>query len=103
MKVKTFHALTTALTTVQRGSCSRMEVTYVYTKKRAEFGRQCNFSDRPAEVGADLTPEPQEREDFIDRNPCDLALQCSFEFSEHEVSAGSSCRTGDPDGVRFVL
>lgn len=80
-----------------------MEVTYVYTKKRAEFGRQCNFSDKPAEVLADLIPEPQERVDFIDRNPCDLALQCSFEFSEHEVSASSRCSMVDPTDVMCVV
>ena len=98
------HALTTALTTVpSRQLLKRMEVTYVYTKKRAEFGRQCNFSDKPAEIGADLIPEPQQRVHFIDRNPCDLALQCSFEFSEHEVSAGSSCSMIVTNEVRCVL
>ena len=78
-----------------------MEVTYVYTKKRAEFGRQCNFSDKPAEVVADVIPEPQERVDFIDRNPCDLALQCSFEFSEHEVS--SRCSMAGPTDVWYHM
>ena len=62
-----------------------MEITHVYTKKRSEFGRQCIFSDRNAEVVADIPPIPQLRDDFIDRNPCDLALQCSSDYSEHEV------------------
>ena len=64
----------------------KMEITYVYTKKRADFGRQCNFTDRPAEVLADILPEKDLRKEFIDRNPCDLALQCSNDFSEHEVN-----------------
>jgi dynein intermediate chain 2 len=63
-----------------------MEITYVYTKKRSEFGRQCNFTDRPAELLADIIPENNLRKQFIDRNPCDLALQCSNDYSEHEVN-----------------
>ena len=57
----------------------------MYTKKRSEFGRQCNFTDRPAELLADIIPENNLRKQFIDRNPCDLALQCSNDYSEHEV------------------
>ncbi|CBY20811.1 unnamed protein product [Oikopleura dioica] len=34
-----------------------MEVQYVYTKKRAEFGRHANFSDRPAESHVDIAPD----------------------------------------------
>ena len=58
----------------------------MYTKKRAEFGRQCNFSDRPAELHVDIPPDPSLAENFIERNPVDRGTQCVQEMSEHEVS-----------------
>lgn len=63
-----------------------MEIVHVYTKKRSEFGRQCNFSDRPAELHVDILPDPSLAVDFIAQDPCDVALQCTQEMSEHEVS-----------------
>ncbi|CAK8685139.1 unnamed protein product [Clavelina lepadiformis] len=63
-----------------------MEIVYVYTKKRSEFGRQCNFSDRPAELHVDVVPDPTLTTEFIERNPCDTAIQCTQEMSEHEVN-----------------
>lgn len=63
-----------------------MEIVYVYTKKRAEFGRQCNFSDRPAELHVDIIPDPSEADNFIERNPVDIGMQCVQEMSEHEVN-----------------
>ncbi|XP_069511224.1 dynein axonemal intermediate chain 2 isoform X2 [Ambystoma mexicanum] len=63
-----------------------MEIVYIYIKKRSEFGRQCNFSDRPAELHVDILPDPSQAANFIDRNPCDIAIQCSFDMSEHEVN-----------------
>lgn len=62
-----------------------MEIVYVYQKKRKEFGRQCNFSDRPAQLVVDVQPEPALRKDYIQRDPCEVAVQCAQEFSEHEV------------------
>ncbi|XP_039265047.1 dynein intermediate chain 3, ciliary-like [Styela clava] len=63
-----------------------MEIVYVYTKKRADFGRQCNFSDRPAELHVDVVPDPSLTSNFIERNPCDNVIQCAQEMSEHEVN-----------------
>ncbi|MBN3307577.1 DNAI2 protein, partial [Amia calva] len=63
-----------------------MEIVYVYTKKRSEFGRQCNFSDRPAELHVDILPDPTQAVNFIERNPCDTPTQCIQEMSEHEVN-----------------
>ena len=64
-----------------------MEIVYVYTKKRSEFGRQCNFTDRPAELHVDIIPDPSLSENFIEKNPVDSAIQCAQEMSEHEVSS----------------
>ncbi|XP_060796151.1 dynein axonemal intermediate chain 2 [Neoarius graeffei] len=63
-----------------------MEIVHAYTKKRREFGRPCNFSDRPAELNVDILPDPSLIDDFIARDPCDVATQCTPEMSEHEVN-----------------
>ena len=76
------------LIAVFSASQSAMEVVYVYTKKRLEFGRQCNFSDRPAELHCDIVPDATLTANFIKRNPVDIGLQCTQEMSEHEVTVG---------------
>lgn len=63
-----------------------MEITYVYTKRRSEFGRQANFSDRPAELHCDISPDPNLSSNFVVRNPVDTASQVGAEMSEHEVN-----------------
>ncbi|EDQ84795.1 uncharacterized protein MONBRDRAFT_39146 [Monosiga brevicollis MX1] len=63
-----------------------MEIVYVYQKKRRDFGRQCVFTDRKAEILADIEPNPSLAKDYIDRNPADIAVQNTREFSEHEVN-----------------
>lgn len=63
-----------------------MEIVYVYTKKRNEFGRQCNFADRQAELHVDIIPDPSLTSNFVERNPVDNGLQCVQEMSEHEAS-----------------
>ena len=62
-----------------------MEIVYVYTKKRSEFGRQCNFSDRPAELHVDILPDESLTQNFVEKNPVDRGIQCVQEMSEHEV------------------
>ncbi|KAJ7984806.1 hypothetical protein DPEC_G00358590 [Dallia pectoralis] len=63
-----------------------MEIVYVYTKKRSEFGRQCNFSDRQAELHVDILPDPSLAANFIEKDHCDVSIQCTQEMSEHEVN-----------------
>uniref|UniRef100_A0A8D0HAC9 Uncharacterized protein n=1 Tax=Sphenodon punctatus TaxID=8508 RepID=A0A8D0HAC9_SPHPU len=63
-----------------------MEIVYVYVKKRSEFGRQCNFSDRPAEINVDIQPDPEQILNYIERNPVDTGVQCAGDMSEHEVN-----------------
>ena len=62
-----------------------MEIVQPYQKKRAEFGRMCNFSDRPATLLADIVPDSGLMADYIRRDPCEVQIQNAFEFSEHEV------------------
>ncbi|XP_077019839.1 dynein axonemal intermediate chain 2 [Tamandua tetradactyla] len=63
-----------------------MEIVYVYVKQRSEFGKQCNFSDRQAELNIDIPPNPELAEQFIERNPVDTGTQCSTSMSEHEAN-----------------
>ncbi|XP_042639469.1 dynein axonemal intermediate chain 2 [Orycteropus afer afer] len=63
-----------------------MEIVYVYVKKRSEFGKQCNFSDRQAELTIDIQPNPELAEQFVERNPVDMGVQCSTSMSEHEAN-----------------
>ena len=65
-----------------------MEIVYVYTKKRSEFGRQPLFSDLGAQLHVDIEPDDSLKENFIDKNPVDMALQYAPEMSEHEVKSG---------------
>ena len=63
-----------------------MEIQYVYTKKRSEFGRQANFSDKSAEINFDVPPDDTLLEQYVEKNPCDLGIQCAGDMSEHEVN-----------------
>ncbi|XP_023986002.2 dynein axonemal intermediate chain 2 [Physeter macrocephalus] len=63
-----------------------MEIVYVYVKKRSEFGKQCNFSDRQAELNIDIPPNPELAKQFVERNPVDTGIQCSTSMSEHEAN-----------------
>lgn len=58
----------------------------MYTKKRSEFGRQPLFSDLSPQLHVDIEPDDSLKENFIDKNPVDMALQYAPEMSEHEVS-----------------
>ena len=62
-----------------------MEIVHVYQKKRADFGRQCNFTDRPATVLAEVIPDETLMKDYMRLDPCEATIQNAFEFSEHEV------------------
>ena len=68
------------------GVANIMEIVYVYTKKRSEFGRQPLFSDLGAQLHVDIEPDDSLKENFIDKNPVDMALQYAPEMSEHEVN-----------------
>lgn len=57
----------------------------MYLKKRSEFGKQCNFSDRPADLNIDIPPNPELAAQYVERNPVDTGVQCSVSMSEHEV------------------
>lgn len=57
----------------------------MYTKKRSEFGRQPLFTDLAAQLNVDIEPDDSVKDDFIEKNPVDMAIQYAPEMSEHEV------------------
>ncbi|XP_061149638.1 dynein axonemal intermediate chain 2 [Syngnathus typhle] len=63
-----------------------MEIVHEYTKPRRDFGRQCLFSDRPAELLADVPPDLDLALQFMTRSKSAQALQCSRDMSEHQVN-----------------
>eukprot|EP00959_Pyramimonas_sp_CCMP1952_P041892 876206-Pyramimonas_sp.AAC.1 len=64
-----------------------MEIYYMYTKLRRDFGRHPNLADEPAEVRvlADIRPDSHISDSFIDRNPVVTTVAVVPDMSEHEV------------------
>lgn len=67
-----------------------MDLEYVYTKIRSEFGKQCLFSDKPVELIDSLKPNPKAIREYIYRNPVNQQTQCSQTFAKHAVSTDSA-------------
>lgn len=63
-----------------------MEITYVYTKRRRQFGRHCAFQDRPAELIVDIPPNRELGAQFVERDPNSTEVQCVPDMSEHEIN-----------------
>jgi len=63
-----------------------MDIQYVYTKKRSEFGRQVFFSDRQVEILADIQPNLTLTKEYVSRDPVEFGVQNVKEFSEHSVN-----------------
>lgn len=63
-----------------------MEIVYVYTKKRSEFGRQPLLSDCQAQIHINIEPDDSLQDNFIEKDPVDMAVQYAPEMTEHEVS-----------------
>uniref|UniRef100_A0A672FML7 Uncharacterized protein n=1 Tax=Salarias fasciatus TaxID=181472 RepID=A0A672FML7_SALFA len=63
-----------------------MEVVHVYTRLRRELGRHCLFSDRNAELLADVPPEPDRGLRFLQRGRRDQGPQACRGMSEHQVN-----------------
>lgn len=62
-----------------------MDIQYVYTKKRNQFGLPINFADRSAEVLAEIIPNINLLENFIYRNPIESGVQNASQLSQNEV------------------
>jgi dynein intermediate chain 2 len=62
-----------------------MDPQYVYTKKRAEFGRQCSFADEASKLMENIVPNKRLRNDYTFKNPVSRSTQCSNVLAEHQV------------------
>ncbi|KAK9877826.1 hypothetical protein WA026_020059 [Henosepilachna vigintioctopunctata] len=63
-----------------------MEVQYVYQKKRAEFGRQCLFSDKGPELIDNFPPDRSVLREYILRDPVSRGQQGAPQFACHELN-----------------
>ena len=57
---------------------------YTYTKKRLQFGRQCNFTNY-CKVEADIKPYAGYTNHYVQIDPLTQGTQCSKIYSDHEV------------------
>lgn len=73
-----------AVLVVDRGP---MEIVYVYTKKRREFGRHTgHFADRAAKEEFQIQPDEEIKENYMEKNPCVLEMHCIASISEHAAN-----------------
>jgi len=63
-----------------------MEVAYLYSKPRSEFGKSCNFSDGETQVLESILPTEEHDDQFEQRNPCDATFNTTPYMSETEVN-----------------
>ncbi|XP_068602941.1 dynein axonemal intermediate chain 2 [Brachionichthys hirsutus] len=80
-----------------------MEIVHVYTKVRGAFGRQCLFSERPAELLVDVTPEPGLAPPLVLKPRRDHAVQACGDMSLHQVNTerfqSESCGINHVEGA----
>lgn len=62
-----------------------MEINFVYTKTRANFGRQNKFSDAECKILVDIEPNDELSSCFVDKKFIDRSAQHTTQQSEHEV------------------
>eukprot|EP00741_Cyanophora_paradoxa_P021766 tig00000241_g21009.t1 len=63
-----------------------MEVNFLYTKQRKQFGRHAVFKDKQAEILESIMPSKELDEDYVVKNPSACDIQAVPEYSEHEVN-----------------
>nr|XP_034190181.1 dynein intermediate chain 2, axonemal isoform X1 [Osmia lignaria] len=66
-----------------------MNVNYTYTKKRQQFGKQCNFSNYQ-KVEADIKPHSEYMNNYIRVDPSTQGTQCGKIYSLHEVNTNTA-------------
>ncbi|CAK1586260.1 unnamed protein product [Parnassius mnemosyne] len=63
------------------------EITYEYTKRRREFGKQTLFEDYGPEMCVSIPCNPNYYKNYILRNPVHVAIQNTSTMSEHWVNS----------------
>lgn len=70
----------------------------MYQRLRKDFGRAPKFHDLPADILAETMPNPDLKDEYVERNPTDVGIQCIPEYSEHEV-----CGCQGFDGASILI
>eukprot|EP00026_Physarum_polycephalum_P001149 Phypoly_transcript_01150.p1 GENE.Phypoly_transcript_01150~~Phypoly_transcript_01150.p1 ORF type:complete len:421 (-),score=55.60 Phypoly_transcript_01150:701-1963(-) len=63
-----------------------MDIVVSFSRKRKNFGKHCYFSDKPAEIIADIQPDRSLLEEYVEKNPVRVGIQCGPSMSEHWVN-----------------
>ncbi|GMH43207.1 hypothetical protein BSKO_11129 [Bryopsis sp. KO-2023] len=66
-----------------------MEVYHQYIKLRKQFGRFPQLGDEGAEMLADIRPNEEHAQEYVERNPVITVSQCIAEVSEHEANTNA--------------
>ena len=69
-----------------QSTMASLDITYAYGKIRSQFGRQCKFIDKPAQLVTSIKSDDVLSADYIPRNPVHRSSQCSVSQSLQEVS-----------------
>ncbi|XP_068618703.1 dynein intermediate chain 3, ciliary [Battus philenor] len=65
----------------------KVEITYEYTKRRKEFGKQTLFEDYGPKMCVSIPSNPNYFKNYILRNPVHVAVQNTSTMSEHWVNS----------------
>ena len=63
-----------------------MEVAYIYSKPRSEFGKQCRFANGETQILESILPSDEFSQDYRQRNPTTTASSTVPMMSETEVN-----------------
>lgn len=63
-----------------------MEVAYLYTKVRSDFGRHCGFKDAETTMLCSVLPTDEYDESYVRMQPCTAQLDTTPHMSEHEAN-----------------
>eukprot|EP00611_Tribonema_gayanum_P022017 TRINITY_DN4346_c0_g2_i3.p1 TRINITY_DN4346_c0_g2~~TRINITY_DN4346_c0_g2_i3.p1 ORF type:complete len:599 (+),score=167.96 TRINITY_DN4346_c0_g2_i3:195-1991(+) len=63
-----------------------MEVAYLYTKVRSDFGKHCRFKDVPAFLLETVPCSEEYSQNFVTRNPSVSEVDTTAHMSEHEAN-----------------
>ncbi|XP_022901460.1 dynein intermediate chain 3, ciliary-like [Onthophagus taurus] len=63
-----------------------METTYIYQKKRSEFGRQCLFSDKGPDLIDNYPSNRRYLHEYILQDPVERGTQLSTQYAVHELN-----------------
>ena len=63
-----------------------MEVAYLYTKVRSEFGKHCQFKDEPATIINSVQSTDSFNDHYVTKNPSVVELDTTPDMSEHEAN-----------------